>query len=76
MPQLTQDDVKEYSLARTRTEMQTRLEDVQAIKDRSDDNLLVNAEGEDAGKATILNQDLNILGVRFDEVQVLDGADE
>lgn len=76
MPQLTQDDVKDYSLARTRTEMQTRLEDVQAIKDRSDDNLLVNAEGEDAGKATILNQDLNILGVRFDEVKVLDGADE
>ena len=76
MPQLTQDDVKDWSLTRVRTEQKTRLDDVQAIKDRSDDKALVNAEGEDAGKATILLQDLNILGVRFDEVKVLDGADE
>ncbi len=76
MPELTIEDVKAWSLARVLTEMKTRLEDVQAIKDRSDDNALASAEGEDADKAGILLRDLNTIGVRHDEVQTLAGADD
>ncbi len=76
MPELKTEDVKAWSLARVLTEMKTRLEDVQAIKDRSDDKALANAEGEDADKAGILLRDLNTIGVRHDEVQALAGADE
>ena len=76
MPELVKDDVKDWSFARVQTEMRTRLDDVQAIKDRSDDKALVNAEGEDADKAGILLRDLNLLGERHDEVQVIHGADE
>ncbi len=76
MPELVLDDVKDWSLARVLTEMRTRLDDVQAIKDRSDDKALANAEGEDADKAGILLRDLNLIGERHDEVQVLAGADE
>lgn len=76
MPELVKDDVKDWSLARVQTEMRTRLDDVQAIKDRSDDKALVNAEGEDADKAGILLRDLNLIGERHDEVKVLDNADD
>ncbi len=76
MPELTTEDVKAWSLSRVLIEMKTRLEDVQAIKDRSDDKALANAEGEDADKAGILLRDLNMIGVRHDEVQALAGADE
>lgn len=76
MPPLTKDDVKDLSVAKVRTMMQERLDEVAAIKERSEDGTLLNVAGEDAGKATILLQDTNLLGERFDEIKQLEAGDE
>lgn len=76
MPALERNDVKDLSLARVKTMMKERLDDVQAIKERSDDGKIINATGEDAGRATVIFQDLNLLGERHDELKAIDNGDE
>jgi HK97 family phage major capsid protein len=75
MPPLTKDEIKDWSLSRVKTEMKIRVDDVKGIQDRSDENKIINADGEDAGKGATIFQDLNLLGERHDELKELETGD-
>ena len=72
---LEPEDVKDYSLEQTTRLMKEANDEVLAIKDRSEDKQLVKAEGDDADKVAVLQQTLNVLGVRFDSIKELKDAD-
>ncbi len=73
---LEPEDVKDYSLEQTTRLMKEANDEVLAIKDRSPEKQLVQAEGDDADKVAVLQQTLNVLGVRFDSIKVLKDADD
>lgn len=73
---LEPDDVKDYSLEKTLREMEEGNTAVLAIKDRSPEQKLAMAEGDDADKVAILLQTLNVLGERHDALKELKDADD